>query len=127
VTVTANNQTMVAGASVPTLTYTLSPSVTLTTNPTCTTTAPIGLSDGAQTAYADLTAVARFNPSGDIDAYNGGSTAAYQAASTIPYTPGTTYLFEYDVDISAKTYSVYVTPSGGTKTVASPSSSRQRR
>jgi hypothetical protein len=30
---------MVAGGAVPTLTYTLSPSVTLTTNPTCTTTA----------------------------------------------------------------------------------------
>jgi MBG domain (YGX type) len=39
VTVTAVNQTMVAGGAVPTLTYTVSPSVPLTTNPVCTTTA----------------------------------------------------------------------------------------
>ncbi len=39
VTVTANNQTMVAGGAVPALIYTLSPAVTPTTNPTCTTAA----------------------------------------------------------------------------------------
>jgi hypothetical protein len=39
VTVTANNQSMIAGSAVPALTYTLSPVVTPTTNPTCTTTA----------------------------------------------------------------------------------------
>jgi hypothetical protein len=39
VTVTASNQTMVAGSSLPTFTYTLSPVVTPTTAPTCTTTA----------------------------------------------------------------------------------------
>jgi hypothetical protein len=39
-TVTANNQTMVAGATVPTLTYATTPSgLTFTTAPTCTTTA----------------------------------------------------------------------------------------
>jgi hypothetical protein len=36
--ITANNQTTVAGGSVPVLTYAVSPSVTLTTAPTCTTT-----------------------------------------------------------------------------------------
>src|SRR5579863_1934777 len=36
----------------------------------------IGLSDGAASAYSHLAAIARFNPSGNIDAYNGGSTAA---------------------------------------------------
>ena len=46
-TVTANNQTMVAGAAVPTLTYAITPSgVAFTTAPTCTTTAtsssPVG-------------------------------------------------------------------------------------
>ena len=189
VTVTANNQTMVAGTAVPALTFTLSPTVTLTTNPTCVTTATtssvagtypitcsgaagsndtftyvagtltvtntstcetvsahwtnsaftaqtgtftatvtatpsgspinavIGLSNGAQTAYTSLTAVARFNPSGNIDAYKGGATSAYQASSTIPYTAGTAYLFEYDVNMAAKTYTVFVTPAGGTKTL----------
>ena len=77
----------------------------------------IGLSDGAASAYSHLAAIARFNPSGNIDAYNGGSTAAYQAAATLPYTGGTSYLFEYDVNVAAQTYTVYVTPSGGTKTL----------
>jgi hypothetical protein len=77
----------------------------------------IGLSDGSQNAYSHVAAIARFNPSGNIDAYNGGSTAAYQAASTIPYTAGTSYLFEYDVNVAAQTYTVYVTPGGGTKTL----------
>ena len=43
---TANNETMVQGGTVPTLGYTLSPVVTLSTNPTCTTTgsssSPVG-------------------------------------------------------------------------------------
>jgi hypothetical protein len=77
----------------------------------------IGLSDGAASAYSHLAAIARFNPSGKIDAYNGGSTAAYQAAASIPYTGGTSYLFEYDVNVAAQTYTVYVTPGGGTKTL----------
>jgi hypothetical protein len=47
VTVTANNQTMVAGSAVPALTYTLSPVVTPTTNPTCTTTATSGSPAGS--------------------------------------------------------------------------------
>jgi hypothetical protein len=79
--------------------------------------AVIGLADNSQSAYADLTTVVRFNPSGDIDAYNGGSTAAYQAASTIPYKAATAYAFEIDVNIAAQTYSAYVTPAGGVKTL----------
>jgi len=74
----------------------------------------MGLSDGAQSAYANLAAIARFNPSGNIDAYNGTS---YQAANTIPYTGGTTYAFEFIVNVPAQTYTVYVTPAGGTTTL----------
>ena len=75
----------------------------------------IGLSNGPQSAYAQLSAIARFNPSGFIDAYDG-SSAGY-VASTIPYSGGTAYLFEFDVDVGAQTYTVFVTPPGGTKTV----------
>ena len=47
----------------------------------------IALSLGAQTTYAGFATLARFNPSGDIDARNGG---AYAAASIIPYSGGKT-------------------------------------
>jgi hypothetical protein len=74
----------------------------------------IGLSNGAQTAYANFACLARFNPTGDIDAYNG-SAAGYAAASTIPYSAGVSYHFRLVVNVSAKTYSVYVTPAGGSE------------
>jgi uncharacterized protein YjdB len=74
--------------------------------------AVIGLSSGAAAAYTDLAVIARFNPSGQIDARNGG---AYAAASPIPYTAGTSYHFRLVVDVGAHTYSAYVTPAGGTE------------
>jgi hypothetical protein len=70
----------------------------------------VGLSSGAQTAYTGFAALVRFNPSGDIDARNGG---AYQARAPIAYAAGTTYHFRLLVDVPAHTYSVYVTPPGG--------------
>jgi endo-1,4-beta-D-glucanase Y len=70
----------------------------------------IGLSRGAQNAYAGFGALARFNPSGAIDARNGG---AYAAASTIPYSANVSYHFRLVVNVPAHTYSVYVTPAGG--------------
>jgi hypothetical protein len=75
----------------------------------------MGLSNGAQSAYTGLSAIVRFNPSGNIDAYNG--AAGYAAASTISYTGGVTYTFEFDVNVAAQTYTAYVTPQGGTKTL----------
>jgi hypothetical protein len=72
----------------------------------------IGLSNGTQTAYTGLSCIARFNTSGDIDAYNG---TAYQAASVIPYSKGLTYHFRMVVNVPAGTYSVYVTPPGGSE------------
>jgi uncharacterized membrane protein len=69
----------------------------------------IGLSLGAQTAFTGFAISARFNPSGDIDARNGG---AFVAASTIPYVAGTSYHFRAVVNVPANTYSMYVTPAG---------------
>lgn len=75
----------------------------------------VGLTDGPQSAYTSLAAIARFNPSGFIDAYNGSS--GYQAANSIPYTGGTMYGFEFVVNVPAQTYTVYVTPAGGATTL----------
>ena len=72
--------------------------------------AVVGLTDGAQSAYASLAAIVRFNPSGFIDAYNG---TGYSALTSIPYTGGTKYSFWFQLNIPAQTYNVYVTPEGG--------------
>jgi hypothetical protein len=69
----------------------------------------IGLSLGAQGAFTGFAVAARFNPTGDIDARNGG---AFVAASTIPYIAGTSYHFRAVVNVPANTYSIYVTPAG---------------
>jgi hypothetical protein len=74
--------------------------------------AVVGLSNGAATAFGNLSCIARFNPSGDIDAYNG---TAYAAAATIPYSAGVSYHFRLVVNVTAHTYSVFVTPSGGSE------------
>ena len=70
----------------------------------------MGLTDGSQSAYANLAAIVRFNPSGFIDAYNG---TGYSALTSIPYTGGTKYSFWFQLNIPAQTYNVYVTPEGG--------------
>jgi len=74
--------------------------------------AVVGLSNGAATAFGNLGCIARFNPSGDIDAYNG---SAYAAAATIPYSAGVSYHFRFVVNVTAHTYSVFVTPAGGSE------------
>ncbi len=76
------------------------------------TNAIIGLSSGTQSAYTGYACIARFNPSGAIDARNG---AAYGAASTIPYLSGTTYHFRMVVNVATDTYSLYVTPGNGSE------------
>jgi hypothetical protein len=70
----------------------------------------VGLSLGAQTAYAGFATLARFNLSGAIDARNGG---VYAAASTIPYSANVTYHFRLVVNVPAHTYSIFVRPVGG--------------
>jgi len=52
------------------------------------------------------------NPTGDIDARNGG---AYAAASAIPYSANVSYHFRLAVNIATQTYSIYVTPAGGSE------------
>ena len=74
--------------------------------------ANIGLSFGTAGAFTDLACIARFNPTGDIDARNGGT---YAANSTIPYSVNSTYHFRMVVNLPMHTYSIYVTPPGGTE------------
>ena len=74
--------------------------------------AGVGLSNGAQTTYASLASVVRFNSLGRIDARNGG---VYAALSEIPYSPNTSYHFRFVVNVPAHTYSVYVTPAGSSE------------
>jgi hypothetical protein len=73
--------------------------------------AVVGLSNGAATGFGNLGCIGRFNPSGIIDAYNG---TAY-GASTIHYSAGVSYHFRFLVNVTAHTYSVYVTPAGGSE------------
>ncbi len=72
----------------------------------------VGLSNGAQTAFSGLATAVRFNTTGQIDARNGG---AYAAANVIPFSANTTYAFRLVVNVPAHTYSIYVTPSGGSE------------
>ena len=72
----------------------------------------MGLSPSAATGYSGMAAIVRFAPTGVIDARNG---SAYQAATSISYTAGTTYHFKMVINSSAHTYSAYVTPSGGSE------------
>ena len=72
-----------------------------------------GLSNGQAAAYSSMACIFRFNPSGFIDTRNG---SAYQAANVVPYSGGTTYHFRAAVNVTNKTYSAWVTPSGGSET-----------
>ncbi|MGA3007129.1 MAG: glycoside hydrolase family 88 protein [Opitutaceae bacterium] len=71
----------------------------------------VGLSQGKATAYTGIACVARFNPTGQIDAYNG---TGY-GPSTISYSVGVSYHFRLVVNVPANTYSIYVTPAGGSE------------
>jgi hypothetical protein len=94
----------------PTGTFTVTFDATPSASPTNSV---IALSNGAQTAYANFACLVRFNPSGDIDARNGGS---YVGPSTpIPYSAGVSCHFRLVVNLSAQTYSIYVTPAGGSE------------
>src|SRR5882762_5283844 len=79
---------------------------------TATMNGVVGLANGAATDWTNLAAIVRFNPTGTIDARNGGD---YAAASAIPYTAGASYHFRLDVDLTSHGYTAYVTPAGGTE------------
>jgi hypothetical protein len=72
----------------------------------------IGLSSGSKTAFNGFAVLARFNVDGRIDARNAG---AYTAANVIPYSANVKYSFRIVINVPAHTYSVYVTPAGGTE------------
>ena len=72
----------------------------------------IGLSPTAASAYTGLAAIIRFNSSNTIDVRDG---STYSADVSVPYTAGTTYQFSMVVDVATDTYSVYVTPQGGSQ------------
>ena len=72
----------------------------------------VGLSPTATSAYTGLAASIRFNSSNTIDVRDGSS---YSADVSVPYTAGTTYQFSMVVDVATDTYSVYVTPQGGSQ------------
>ncbi len=101
------NSAMTSQTSTFTATFDATPSASPTNS-------VIALSNGAQTAYGSFACLARFNPTGDIDAYNG-SVSGYAAGATIPYSAGVSYHFRLVVNVSAQTYSVYVTPAGGSE------------
>jgi hypothetical protein len=71
----------------------------------------VGLSNGAQTAYAGFAALVRFNSSGTIDARNGAAYAP--TTSTIHYSGGLTYHFRLAINMTNHTYSIFVTAPGG--------------
>jgi hypothetical protein len=74
----------------------------------------VGLSAASADAYSDLAVSARFFTNGVIEALNG---SGYAAASQIPYTPGVSYRFRFEVNIPNHTYDVFVTPAGGAEQV----------
>jgi len=89
--------------------------VTFTATPSASpTNCVIGLSDGSASGYSDLAVIPRFNPSGYIDARNGGS---YQADNSISYQASSAYDFRVEVDVGSNVYSAYVTPPGGVEQI----------
>ena len=73
----------------------------------------MALSSGPKTAFGDFACLVRFfGTSGQIDARNG---AAYEAVNVIPFSANVKYTFRLVVNVPARTYSIYVTPDGGTE------------
>lgn len=67
--------------------------------------AVIGLSNGSATTWTKLAAIVRFSPAGIIDVRDGGT---YRADRAFAYSSGQTYWIRIDVDVSRRSYSVYV-------------------
>ncbi len=73
----------------------------------------MGFSSGsASQTLTNLQAIARFFTNGRIEARNGGS---YTADNVITYAAGTSYHFKFVINVATRTYSVYVTPAGGSE------------
>jgi hypothetical protein len=79
-------------------------------------TAFIGMTSGAATSKSSAPWLVKFHSTGDIQAANGSS---FTAGATINWVSGSTYHFRVVVNLTAGTYSVYVTPPGqGEQTLA---------
>ncbi len=70
----------------------------------------LGLSEGPSEGYEDMGPIVRFAPSGIIDARN---ESRYEATDALVYRPGVEYEIRMRVDVKQRSYSVWVTPSGG--------------
>ena len=70
----------------------------------------VGLSAHDATWYTDLATTVRLNSAGFIDARDG---STYRSDASLAYSAGTTYHVSMPVDVANKTYSVIVTPAGG--------------
>ncbi|HEX8823158.1 MAG TPA: MYXO-CTERM sorting domain-containing protein, partial [Archangium sp.] len=64
------------------------------------------------TGYSSLAMSLRLNPSGFFDVRRGGE---YAALASVPYSANVTYHVRMRADLGAKTYSVWVTPQGGSE------------
>jgi hypothetical protein len=70
----------------------------------------VGLSNGAGLADSQFAAMVRFSPDGVIRVRDGD---VYASDAALRYAAGMTYYFSLQVDVAARTFSVYVTPEGG--------------
>jgi hypothetical protein len=70
------------------------------------------LGQNTMAGWADGAVIVLFAGNGTIQARRGD---AYAADASVPYKAGTSYRVRMDVDVTTHTYSVYVTPAGGTE------------
>ena len=63
-------------------------------------------------SYNDAAVLVRFSTDGTIQAFDG---LLYRASTTVTYTANTQYNFRIFVNFTSKTYSVFVTPQGGSE------------
>jgi hypothetical protein len=75
--------------------------------------AGVGLSHGTQTAYSGFANLVVFTTSGTIQARDGGSYLP--SPSPISFSPNVNYHFRLVINVSAHTYSIFVTPAGGSE------------
>jgi hypothetical protein len=71
-----------------------------------------GPSLGEASAWEDLVASFRFNPSGTLDARDGEGGAGYRSLVEVPYRAGERFRVRMIIDFDAATYDVFVTPAG---------------
>jgi hypothetical protein len=73
----------------------------------------IGFSNGPASQWNDLAAIARFNSAGTIDVRNGNN---YSSLANVTYSAGLRYQFRFEINIPARTYTIYV-EQGATRTL----------